>query len=120
MIYWYNNLYMDDAVRRRKRKCQITIEKRSIWQKLPWKKSYYIIMIAKNKENLFEIVNTNEMFFKYYGYTDIYIVGVATRYEGAVEILRRIMTEGYRKDREFDPRRVFRRDQFRSRKGIRR
>lgn len=120
MIYWYDDLYMDQPVRREEEKCRKTIGKRSFWQKLPWKKSYYIIMLANNRENLFEIMSTSEMFFRYYGYTDIYIIGVSRHYKGAVELLRRIMTEGYRKDIGFDPRQLFRRERFQPGKTVRR
>lgn len=112
MIFWYNSLYMDDVVRKKEEKCRKTIEKRSIWRKLPWKKSYYIIMLANNEKNLFEIMCTDQMFFKYYGNTDIYIVGVSGDYEGAVEIFRQIMTQGYGKDEGFDPRKVYSRECF--------
>lgn len=117
MIFWYNSLYMDDSVKENEEKCRRIIGKRTKWQKFPWKflpfkKSYYTIILANNKDNLFEIVNTNQMFFKYYEHTNVYIVGVSRDYEGAVEILRQIMTSGYRGDKEFDPRKVFTRDCF--------
>lgn len=115
MIFWYENLYMDDSVKEEEKKCKKIIEKRSFWQKLPWKKSYYIIILANNKKNLFEILNTSEMFFDYYGHTDIYIVGVARKHENAVEILRQILTEGYQKDDDFDPRKVFLKEHFQKR-----
>lgn len=112
MIFWYDNLYMDDWVRKNREKCRKTIERRSVWQKLPWKKSYYIITLANNKENLFEIISTDEMFFRYYGYTDIYIVGVARDYDSAVEILTNFLTKGYQKDSEYNPRNVFTKECF--------
>ena len=73
---------------------------------------FYLLVLANNQENLFEIVNTNQMFFRYYEYTDVYVVGIAKNYDGAVEILRRIMTEGYGADQAFDPRSVFTRNRF--------
>lgn len=112
MIFWYDSLYMDDAVRKSEKKFRKIIERRSVWQNLPWKKSYFVLILANNGENLFEIMNTNQMFFRYYGYTNLYIVGVAGDYEGAVEILRRIMTKGYERDSAFNPRTVFKRSRF--------
>lgn len=44
MIYWYDDLYMDQPVRREEEKCRRTIEKRSFWQKLPWKKNWLACM----------------------------------------------------------------------------
>ncbi len=112
MIFWYDRLYMDDAVRKNEKKCRKIIERRSMWQNLPWKKSYFVLVLANNGENLFEIMNTNQMFFRYYGYTNLYIIGVAGNYEGAVEILRYIMTKGYEKDAAYNPRSVFTRGRF--------
>lgn len=112
MIFWYEDLYMDDSVRKHEERCRKTIEKRSVWQKLPWKKSYYIITLAKNSKNLFEIMGTDEMFFRYYGYTDIYIVGVAREYDSAVEILIKILTKGYQKSSDYDPRDEFTKECF--------
>lgn len=112
MIFWYDGLLMDKAVRKKEEKCKRIIEKRSIWQKLPWKKSFYILMLANNSENLFEIMATNQMFFRYYGYTDIYIVGVSQDYEGAVQMLRRVMADGYAGDADFDPRKVYTKERF--------
>ncbi len=112
MIFWFNGLYMDDSVRKNEKKCREIIERRSKWQKLPWKKSYYIIILAGNEKNLFEIMNTDQMFFKYYGYTDIYIIGVSRDYEGAVDMITQILINGYEKDKEYDPRKVFTRDCF--------
>lgn len=112
MIFWYDDLYMDDSVRQKEKAFRKTIEKRSVWQKLPWKKSYYIITLANNEENLFEIMNTDEMFFRYYGYTDIYIVGVSGDYDGVVEMLAQILTEGYRENRDYNPREVFTKEYF--------
>lgn len=116
MIFWYDSLYMDDAVRRKEKKCRKIIEEEAksvtSWYKLLFKKSYFIVTLAHNGENLFEIMNTNQMFFRYYGGKGLYILGVAKDYDGAVEIFRYIMTKGYGADRSFDPREVFTKDKF--------
>lgn len=112
MIYWYDHLYTDDVVRGKEHTFRKVVEERSKWQNLPWKKSYYLRVLASNQENLFEIVNTNQMFFRYYEYTNMYIIGIAKKYDGVVEILRRIMTEGYGTDLAFDPRTVFTKNRF--------
>lgn len=105
MIYWYDHLYTDEAVRRKEQNYKKAVEEKI-------KKSCYLLVLANNEENLFEIVNTNQMFFRYYEYTNVYIVGIAKKYDGAVEILQRIMTEGYGTDLAFDPRSVFTKNRF--------
>jgi hypothetical protein len=108
---------MDDFVRKKEKMCRQTIEKRSACRKRKWKtwlsrKHYFMITLAQNKENLFEIVNTKEMFFRYYGHTDIYIVGVSKDYDGAVEILTQILTKGYDTTPDYNPRNVFTKEKF--------
>ncbi len=117
MIFWYDSLYMDDTVRKNEKKCRKIIEKRIASQKMwenaaPWKKNYYVITLANNRDNLFEIMNTNQMFFRYYGYRNLYILGVSGDYDSALEILTLIMLRGYEADDGFDPRKVFTKDRF--------
>ncbi len=120
MIYWYDHLYTDDVLCRKKQDYKKVVEDkvrkgvpgRILSRKMLPGKHYYLLVLASNQENLFEIVNTNQMFFRYYEYTNMYIVGIAKRYDGAVEILRRIMTEGYGADLAFDPRSVFTKNRF--------
>lgn len=122
MIYWYDSLYMDGAVRKNVRKCKKSIEQgcrresgrggRLFGNRCFAGKGYFVVALANNGENLFEIMNTNQMFFRYYESKKLYVLGVARDFEGAVEIFRYIMTKGYREDREFDPRRVFTKDRF--------
>ena len=59
MIFWYKDLYMDEKVRKQEKKCKKIIEERSIFQKLPWKKSFYIITLAENEKNLFDWIGSN-------------------------------------------------------------
>lgn len=122
MIYWYDSLYMDDIVKKHEKKCRKSIEQscrsqdaqghRFFRRRCFLSKGYFVVALANNGKNLFEIMNTNQMFFRYYGGKKIYVLGVAGDFEGAVEIFRYIMTKGYEADREFDPRRVFTKDRF--------
>nr|MBP3598663.1 hypothetical protein [Eubacterium sp.] len=122
MIFWYEELYMDSYVVKNEKKCKKIIEERCCYKKdlkkkwkenlAPWNTNYELLVLANNKNNLFEIINTKQMFFSYYSMSDIYVVGVAKHYEGAVEILRQIMESGYRKDDHYDPRVQFTKEHF--------
>lgn len=122
MIYWYDSLYMDEIVKKNIKKCKKNIEegcrqesgpgRRFLKNKCLFGKGYFVLVLANNGKNLFEIMNTNQMFFRYYGGKKLYVLGVARDFEGAVEIFRYIMTKGYEADREFDPRQVFTKDRF--------
>ncbi len=122
MIFWYNDLYMDQNIVKNEKQCKKIIEERcrhkqGIKKKLkenlaPWNQNFELVILANNKENLFEIINTRQMFFSYYSMFDIYVVGVAKQYEGAVEIVRSIMENGYREDESYDPRMQFAKEHF--------
>ena len=119
MIFWYEHLYMDEKLRHKEKQCKKIIEHRRKWKKypwqmLPWKKNYYVLALASNQENLFDIMNTDQMFFRYYEHQDLYVLGVSENYDGAVEILQQIMTDGFHNEPEFDPRKLFTKDRFRN------
>ena len=112
MIFWYKDLYMDEKVRKQEKKCKKIIEERSIFQKLPWKKSFYIITLAENEKNLFEIMNTDQLFFKYYGQKELYVIGVTSDYDAAVSVVEQILCEGYAASEEFSPKQIFEKNIF--------
>lgn len=122
MIFWYENLYMDSSVMKHEEKCKKIIEervsqskgfKKKVRERLsPRHSKYEIVILANNRENLFEIINTNQMFFSYYARRDLFVIGVAAQYEGALEIVRKILENGYAKDVNYDPRSQFSREHF--------
>ena len=102
MIYWYQNLYMDEAVEKNPKRCKKRVEKRR-----PWKKSYVVLTLAQNDKNLFEIMQTRQLFFRRYRHVDMYVVALTSDYDAAVEILQQILEKGYRENPEYNPRNVF-------------
>lgn len=107
MIYWYRNLYMDDAVAKHLERCKKRVERRR-----PWKKNYVVLTLAVNEKNLFEIMETRQLFFRRYNYLDLYVVGLASSREKAVEILREILEQGYSSNPSFQPRELFKKEDF--------
>ena len=116
MIFWYKDLYMDEKVRKQEKKCKKIIEERSIFQKLPWKKSFYIITLAENEKNLFEIMNTDQLFFKYYGQKELYVIGVTSDYDAAVS--SRFYAKAMRHRKSFLRNRYLKRRIFRDRRKV--
>ena len=104
MIFWYKDLYMDEKVRKQEKKCKKIIEERSIFQKLPWKKSFYIITLAENEKN--------QLFFKYYGQKELYVIGVTSDYDAAVSVIEQILCEGYAASEVFSPKQIFEKKDF--------
>lgn len=107
MIRWYCDLYTDEEVGKNIDKC-----KKRVTRRRPWKKNYYALMLAQNPQNLFEIVGTREFFFRRYGYTDLFIIGLSTNYSGAVKILQQIAERYSREGTKKSMRELFNKDDF--------
>lgn len=107
MIYWYRDLYMDEKVAVNPERCKRRVERRR-----PWKKNYVAVVLAPNERNLFEIMETRQLFFRRFAYLDLYVVGLTSTYDKAVELVQKILVEGYEEDSAFQPRECFRKEDF--------
>lgn len=76
MIKWCEKLYMDEEVAKKPEKWKKKVEKSKITIDL------YCVCVASNPDNLFDIMNCNEMLFRYYRQRNITIMGLAkSQYE---------------------------------------
>lgn len=104
MIHWYKDLYMDHNVRENPERCKRHIERSagSLKRSLSkfWK-SYYVITLPSNEENLYDIMETRQLFFRRYANKDLYIVGLAKSYDSALELLQQILLEAAELDGQF-------------------
>ncbi len=107
MMHWYHSLYMDDKVAKNPERC-----KKRVMRRRPWKRSYYAVTLAVNEANLFEIIGTRQFFFRRYAYLDLYIVGLAADYKGAVSLLQKIVADICSENPEFRPREYFDKKDF--------
>jgi hypothetical protein len=98
---------MDEKVAKNPARC-----KRRVARRRPWKKSYVAITLAANEANLFEIMETRQLFFRRYAHLDLYVVGMAADYENAVELLQTMLLDCYREDEAASPRTFFDRKDF--------
>ena len=111
MIMWYQNVYMDENASKNPQKCMNRVEAVKLW-----KKSYTLITLPTNAENLFDILNSRELLFDYYKRRDMYVLGVAADRESAMELLVYLIDDMMKQSGEFSPRTFFGRDKFVSRK----
>ena len=115
MIHWYNDLYMDQKVRENPERCKNHIErcagslKRSISK---FWRSYYVITLPSNEKNVFDIMETRQLFFRRYAHLDLYVVGLAKNYDSALKLLQQILLEGTGQDGEFQLRNRFDKSDF--------
>lgn len=96
MIHWYKDLYMDQKVQENPGRCRHHVERcaGSLKKSMSkfWK-GYYAITLPSNENNLFDIMDTRQLFFRRYAHLDLYIVGLAKNYDSAVELLQQILLE---------------------------
>lgn len=107
MIHWYRHLYMDETVARRPKHCKSSVEAGRLW-----KRNYFVVILAVNEANLFEIMGTRQLFFRHYKRTDLYVLGLAVSQDGAERLLLRMIEDVCREDKEFYPRKYFLKKDF--------
>jgi hypothetical protein len=115
MIHWYQDLYMDDVVGEKPKRAKRRVElcHKSFRQSLCfWKQSYYAISLAQNEENLFEIIETRQLFFHAYQHLDFYIVGLAGSRDSAILLLQNIFDTILEQDSELPVREFFSGEKF--------
>lgn len=115
MIYWYQQLYMDETVSERPNRCKKRVEEcYRDWKKTVrlWKGSYYIVALAANPENLFDIMECKQMFFRHYQSQDFYIIGLTSTREAAIDVVQTIIQEKLALDEKADLHHIFRKEDF--------
>lgn len=107
MILWYKELYLDKWAAKKPKK-----RKKKILSRRPLKKHCYLIALASNEKNVFEIFHTRELYFKYNQERMIYVVGIAKTEEKAQELLQTMVQDMLEKQERFLPRSFFDRRDF--------
>lgn len=101
MIKWYKNLYTDELAKKKEEKLKKTLEKGKV------SIGVYVISLATNRDNLFDIIGANELLFRHYKNNDIYVVGLAYGKENAIMVVQNIIEEIYQNTNNFNVRDYF-------------
>lgn len=88
MKYYYN-LYMDEYVKDNQGKIRKKIEKDK------WQLQIYLITLAKNSVNHLEIFPSALLLQKAVSKDELFIVGMTSNYENALELVEKITQEVY-------------------------
>ena len=97
MIKWYPDLYLDEKASKKEAKLKNKIEKGKPIL------GVYSICFALNPDNLFDIINVNELLFRYYRHKQITIIGLAYGRESAVRLIEKIALDIYHNTDNFEP-----------------
>ncbi|MDF2610132.1 MAG: hypothetical protein K0R92_1606 [Lachnospiraceae bacterium] len=102
MIKWAKNLYLGDTINPKKKdRIMKSIETGKFTFEV------YCILFASNPENLFDIMNANELLFPYYSKKELYVVGLALSRIEAFELVKEMIDQVYRETGSFSVRDYF-------------
>jgi hypothetical protein len=102
MIRWADKLYLSEDIRQKKLfKLKKIIEKGKLTFEI------YCITLASNPDNLFDIINVNELLFPYYERKDMYILGLADSKIEAKLLVKDMLLEIYTETGDFKVREYF-------------
>lgn len=89
-MIWYEELYVGESIVHKTKKIK--------WKILHnvGQLNIYVIAIASNKENLLDIIPSQELLQKGYPKKDLYVVALAKGYDEAIEVAASIVEETYR------------------------
>jgi len=101
MILWTSRLYIGDKMKKKKERVIASINNREAIF------GVYCIAFASNPENLFDIMDANELLSPHYKKTQVQIVGLAKGKEEAIMLVKDMLLEVYHKTGEFNVRAYF-------------
>ena len=90
-MQWAENLYLTDKTAKKKDKI---IRKANRGMGMV---SIYLITLASNPENLFDIFHAAHLKQPAFYKQDLFVVGIASDYEEALELVQRMVEDIYRK-----------------------
>lgn len=102
MIKWAEHLYVDEGITAKKeKKLKRAIENGRLTFEV------YCITFATNPNNLFDIMNANELLFPYYKKREMYVLGIASSREDAIYLVKDLIEEIYTQTGGFKVREYF-------------
>ena len=128
MLYWYRGLMLGEKLKKKPEKHIRKVEQyyrarpkstilgkkdrlyeHFVGKKIPFKE-YFVVTRATNPDNLFDVMGTRQWVLRHYARTDIYVIGLYTAEDEALEAVQTMLAEGYAKDAGYEPRKRFSND----------
>lgn len=101
MVSWSTKLYIGEKMKKKKDKVISSINNSEVTF------GAYCIAFASHPDNLFDIMDANELLFPHYKKTEICIIGLARGKEEALKLVQEIVMEVYGNTGGFDVRTYF-------------
>jgi hypothetical protein len=93
--------YVGKKIKKRKEKVIASINNREATLNV------YCIAFASHPDNLFDIMDANELLFPHYKKSEIHIIGLAQGKEEAVDLVQGMLMEVYKETGDFNVRAYF-------------
>lgn len=87
MIQWCEKLYVDEEVGKKLGKWKRKLEQGKLTMDL------YCVCMASHPDNLFDIINCNEILFRYYRRRKVIVAGLAKSRYGAVLLVQEMVED---------------------------
>ena len=101
MVLWASHLFIGNKMKKKQKKAIVSINQREATFEI------YCITFASNPNNLFDIMNANELLFPHYQRIEVNIVGLAKGKQEAIDLVQKMLMEVYKKTGGFDVRAYF-------------
>ncbi len=101
MIQWTSRVYVGEGLKKRKDKVITSINNRRFTSDI------YCVAFASQPDNLFDIMDANELLYPHYQNTDVKIIGLAKGKEGATNLVKDMLMEVYNNTGAFEVRDYF-------------
>ncbi len=101
MILWSSRILVGEKLEKKKEKVMASINNREAAF------GVYCVAFASNPQNLFDILEANELLYPHYKKANIHIVGLAKGWEEAIDLVQKMLLEVYHNTGEFDVRNYF-------------
>jgi hypothetical protein len=101
MVSWTTRLYVGNKMKKKKESVISSINNSEVTF------GVYCIAFASHQDNLFDIIDANELLFPFYKKSEVQIVGLARGREEAVDLVQKMLMEVYHKTGNFDVRAYF-------------
>lgn len=101
MVSWISRLYISENIKKKKDRVVASINNREATFGI------YCIAFASHPDNLFDILDANELLFPHYKKTEVRIAGLAKGKEEAIDLVQKMLLEVYDKTGSFNVRTYF-------------
>lgn len=93
---YYHNLFISEGLKRKKEEILLKIDKNQ------FQFDKYVIVLSQNEKNHLDIYNSAVLLQKYHNQEGMFVVGIASGFDGALELVEKITQTVYNETKGTD------------------